>query len=121
MINDCNTSAAGYKDNNGIAPMSLDEYNSTMETPYFMYSSRTTADIRRSEESIKNGNAYRQNDDESIDDFSERISCINYSDYQNCTKGLLELYKRVTRIVQKGYSNYTKGLSELHEWVIRIA
>ena len=76
VIDDCDTLAVSCEDNKGIVMMPLDEYNSIMETLYIMSSPQTMADIHQSEEDLKNGDVYRQNEGESIDDFLERIACI---------------------------------------------
>ena len=77
VINDCDTIEGRNGGANDLVLMSLEEYNSIMETLYIMSSPQLVEDIRQGEEDIKNGNVYRQNDDESIEDFLERVSCIN--------------------------------------------
>ena len=62
--------------NNGVVIVSLNEYNAIKETEYIMSSQETMAAIRRGEDELKRGEVYRQDPDESIDSFLERMSCI---------------------------------------------
>ena len=61
--------------NNGVVIISLDEYNAMKETEYIMSSPGTMAAIRKGEEELIRGEVYRQNSNESISAFLERISC----------------------------------------------
>ena len=62
--------------NNGVVIISLDEYNAIKETGYIMSSPETMDAIRKGEDELKQGEVYRQNTDESISSFLERMSCI---------------------------------------------
>ena len=55
VINDCDTIEGRNGGANDLVLMSLEEYNSIMETLYIMSSPQLVEDIRQGEEDIKNG------------------------------------------------------------------
>jgi antitoxin YefM len=59
-----------------VVIISLDEYHAIQETEYIRSSPETIQAIRKGEEELKEGKVYAQNKGESIDEFLERISCI---------------------------------------------
>ena len=76
VIDNCEPLIVNRSGNNGIVIISLDEYNAIKETEYIMSSSATMAAIQKGEEELKQGEVYRQNPNESVSSFLERMSCI---------------------------------------------
>lgn len=75
VIDDCDTVIVNRGNGKGVVMISLDEYNSLKETEYIMSSPAIIEAIRQGEEDIKNGNYIAQNEEESIEDFLNRVSC----------------------------------------------
>ena len=76
VINDSEPLIIPRSGSNGVVIIALDEYNAIKETEYIMSSPETMAAIRKGDDELKRGEVYRQNPNESIDSFLERISCI---------------------------------------------
>ena len=64
VIDNCDTVIVSRNNNEAAVLLSLDEYNSLMETLYLMSSPETMADIRRTEQEIKEGKGLEINLDE---------------------------------------------------------
>lgn len=75
VINDSEPLLVHRAGNESVVVISLEEYNSIKETEYIMKSPAMMDIIRKSEEDIKNGNFIAQNDEESIDEFLNRVLC----------------------------------------------
>jgi len=76
VIDNSETLIVNRSGNNGVVIISLEEYNSIKETEYIMSSPETMAAIRKAEEQFKNGEVYKQRNDESLSSFLERMTCI---------------------------------------------
>ncbi len=75
IIDDYDTLIINRPNGSGIVMMSLEEYNAIKETEYIMSSPETMAAIRQGEEDIKSGKGIIRKEDESIEDFLNRIAC----------------------------------------------
>lgn len=75
VINDSEPLIVHRSGNESVVVISLEEYNSIKETEYIMKSPATMKAIQKGEEDINSGNSYSQKENESIEDFLNRISC----------------------------------------------
>ena len=64
VIDNCDSVIVNRDNNEAAVLLSLDEYNSLMETLYLMSSPETMADIRKAEQDIKEGKGIEVNLDE---------------------------------------------------------
>ena len=64
VIDNCDSVIVNRNSNEAAVLLSLDEYNSLMETLYLMSSRETMADIRQAEQDIKEGKGIEVNLDE---------------------------------------------------------
>ena len=59
-----------------VIVMSLDDYNALVETEYILSDKQLMDELQRAEEDIKEGRVISQKEGESIDQFLERLKCI---------------------------------------------
>lgn len=62
--------------NESVVVISLEEYNAIKETEYIMSSPAMMEAIRQGEREIAQGSFVAQKKDESIEEFLDRVSCI---------------------------------------------
>ncbi|MBR3302870.1 MAG: type II toxin-antitoxin system Phd/YefM family antitoxin [Bacteroidales bacterium] len=58
-----------------VVVLSLEDYNSIVETEYILKDKHLVEDLKKSDEDIRKGRVIKQKDNESVEQFLERIRC----------------------------------------------